>query len=33
MNGYAKYFDRKNKYINLLLHDKELLKKIQCNMG
>ena len=33
MNGYAKYFDRKNKYINLLLHDKELLKEIQYNMG
>ena len=29
MNGYVKYFDSKNKYMNLLVHDKELLK-IQC---
>ena len=27
MNGYVKYFDSNNKYINLLVHDKELLKK------
>ena len=26
MNGYTKYFDN-NKYMNLLVHDKELLKK------
>ena len=29
MNGYFKHFDSKNKYMNLLVHDKELLK-IQC---
>ena len=29
MNGYVKYFDSNNKYTNLLVHDKELLK--QCN--
>ena len=27
MNGYVKYFDRNNKCINLLVYDKELLKK------
>ena len=27
MNGYVKYFDSKNKYMNLLVHNKELLKK------
>ena len=27
MNEYAKYFDKKNKYMNLLVHDKELLNK------
>ena len=27
INGYIKYFDINNKYINLPLHDKELLKK------
>ena len=32
MNGYVKYFDSKNKYMNLLVHNKELLKKIQCDM-
>ena len=28
MNAYAKYFDKNNKYINLLVNDKEILKKI-----
>ena len=27
MNGYVKYFDSNNKCINLLIHDKELLKR------
>ena len=27
MNGYVKYFDKNNKYINLLVNDKETLKK------
>ena len=27
MNAYAKYFDENNKYINLLVNDKEILKK------
>ena len=27
MNSYAKYFDKNNKYINLLVNDKEILKK------
>ena len=27
MNGYAKYFDSNNKYMNFLFHDKELQKK------
>ena len=27
MNAYAKYFDEINKYINLLVNDKEILKK------
>ena len=26
MNGYAKYFDKNNGYINLLVNDKEILK-------
>ena len=26
-NAYAKYFDKNNKYINLLVNDKEILKK------
>ena len=26
VNGYVKYFDSNNKCINLLVHDKELLK-------
>ena len=26
MNGYTKYFDNNNKYMNLLVHDKKLLK-------
>ena len=27
MNGYVKYFDNNNKYINLIIYDKELLQK------
>ena len=27
MNGYVKYSDRKKKYMNFLVHDKELLNK------
>ena len=27
MNAYAKYFDKNNKYINLLVNDKKTLKK------
>ena len=27
MNEYAKYFDKKNKYMNLLVYDKELLNE------
>ena len=27
MNRYFKYFDTNNKYMNFLVHDKELLKK------
>ena len=27
MNGYVRYFDSNNEYINLLVHDKELIKK------
>ena len=27
MNAYVKYFDKNNKYINLLVNDKEILKK------
>ena len=27
MNGYVKYFDNTNKYMNFLVHDKELLKE------
>ena len=27
MNVYAKYFDKNNKYINLLVNDKEIFKK------
>ena len=33
MNAYAKYFDKNSKPINLLVYDKELLQKIQWNMG
>ena len=29
MNAYAKYFDKNNKYINILVNDKEILKNIQ----
>ena len=32
MNAYAKYFDKDNKYRNLLVNDKEILKKIFRNM-
>ena len=27
MNAYSKYLDKKNKYMNLLVNDKEILKK------
>ena len=27
MNGYTKYFDNNNKYMNLLVHDKKILKE------
>ena len=27
MNGYVKYFDSNNKYMNVLIHDKELIKR------
>ena len=27
MNAYAKYFGKNNKYVNLLVNDKEILKK------
>ena len=27
INGYTKYFDYNNRYINLLVHDTKLLKK------
>ena len=27
MNAYAKYFDQNSKYMNLLVNDKEILKK------
>ena len=27
MNGYTKYFDNNNNYMNLLVHDKKLLEK------
>ena len=26
MNAYAKYFDKNSKYMNLLVHDKEILE-------
>ena len=29
MNAYAKYFDKNNKYINILVNDKEIKKNIQ----
>ena len=29
INGYVKYFDSNNKCMNLLIHNKELLKKIK----
>ena len=32
MNVYAKYFDKNNGYINLLVNDKEILKKIFRDM-
>ena len=28
MNEYAEYFDSNNKYMNLLVHDKELPKNL-----
>ena len=33
VNVYSKYFHSNDKHMNLLVYDKELLKKIQCNMG
>ena len=27
MNGYVKYFDENNKYMNILVHNKEFLQK------
>ena len=27
MNAYAKYFDQNNKYMNLLVNNKEILEK------
>ena len=33
MNRNIEYFDNNNTYINLLVHDEELLKQIQGNMG
>ena len=33
MNRYNKRFDRSNKYMSLLVYDKQLLKKIQWHMG
>ena len=27
MNGYSKYFDKNNKYMNHLVNDEEILKK------
>ena len=33
MNRYNEYFDNNNTYINLLVHDEDLLKQIQWNMG
>ena len=27
MNGYVKYFEKNNKYINILVNDKEILEK------
>ena len=27
MNAYSKYWDKNNKYMNLLVNDKEILKK------
>ena len=32
MNVYAKYFDKNNKYIIVLVNDKEILKKVFRNM-
>ena len=29
MNRYIEYFDNNNTYINLLVHDEDLLKQIQ----
>ena len=33
MNAYAKYFDKNNKYINLLVNDKEIFKKKNQKYG
>ena len=33
MNAFAKYFDNNGKYRNLLVNDKEILKKTQCSVG
>ena len=32
INGYTKYFDNTDKYMNPLGHDKRIVKKIQWNM-
>ena len=33
LSGYTKHFNNNSKYVNLLINDKKLLKKIQRNMG
>ena len=33
MNAFAKYFDNNGKCRNLLVNDKEILKKTQCSVG
>ena len=34
MNASAEYFDSNNKYINLLVHEKEILKDtVQCGIN
>ena len=33
INAFVKYFERNNKYVNLLVHDKETLKNtMQCGI-